>query len=92
MRALYQSEGQPWEDYDEMTTYFKSVGIAGLAELNRLTEEENRELFVCRDVTRMVELILEGLARGAQATSLNVGTPAELGRQRIAEEDGRGLE
>jgi len=63
MKAIYQSLDQPWEDYDETTAYFKKLGVSGLAEMNHLTPEENRELFACRDVTRMVELILEGLAR-----------------------------
>lgn len=63
MRALYDRLGLAWESYEEMTAYFRSVGTAGLAASNRLSVEENRELFWCRNVARIVELLLEGLTR-----------------------------
>jgi len=63
MRELYQTEGVEWEDYGAMTAWFQDFGLEGIAKLNRLSEEENREMSGCRDVTRIVELILEGLAR-----------------------------
>lgn len=61
MRALYDERGQAWEDYPAMTEWFASAGVAALSARNGLTEAANRELFVCRDVARIVELLLEGL-------------------------------
>lgn len=63
MRELYASEGQEWEDYDDMTAWFRNFGVSGLASLNRLSVEDNRELFRCCDVTGILELILSGMAR-----------------------------
>jgi hypothetical protein len=63
MRALYAEQGPPWEDYDEMAGIFASVGVPGLAARNSLSADQNRELFRCRDVGRIVELLLEGLTR-----------------------------
>lgn len=63
MRDLFQTEGEEWEDYDAITAWFRDFGVEGLTKLNRLTEAENRELFACRDTTRIMEFILEGLAR-----------------------------
>jgi hypothetical protein len=63
MRELYRQEGVEWEGYDAMATWFQSIGVEGLADLNRLSVEENRELFACRDVTGIVGLIIEGLTR-----------------------------
>ncbi len=63
MRALYEKQGLPWEDYEEMTKFLRSTGVAGLAEKNNLSLDENRELFWSRDVVRIVELLLEGLSR-----------------------------
>ncbi|HEY1120295.1 MAG TPA: hypothetical protein VGE67_01790, partial [Haloferula sp.] len=64
MKELYRAEGQPWEDYPEMTAFFAETGVEGLARMNKLSVEENRELFRSRDLVRVIELILEGLARG----------------------------
>lgn len=61
MRALYASEGVPWHDYPEMTSYLSELGVAGLSSLNGLTEHQNRELFRTRDLPRLVELVLIGL-------------------------------
>jgi hypothetical protein len=61
MRALYDRHGPEWLDYDTMTTEFADAGVAALAAHNGLSVDRNRELFVCRDVTRIVELLLEGL-------------------------------
>lgn len=63
MRELYGQEGTAWEDYDEISDYFKDIGIEGAASLNRLTAEENRELFTSRDLHRITGLIIEGLCR-----------------------------
>lgn len=63
MRELYRTEGEAWEDYEAMTAWFKEFGVDGLAKLNRLSIEENRTLFGCRDVTEIVRLILEGVTR-----------------------------
>lgn len=63
MRELYRTEGVEWEDYDSLGTWFRDFGVEGLANLNRLSIEENRELFAGRDVTGIVGLILEGLTR-----------------------------
>lgn len=65
MRALYEQHGQAWEDYEQMAEVLADTGVAGLAANNRLGVEENRELFRCRDLRRIVELLLEGLARVA---------------------------
>jgi len=63
MRALYEKHGPAWEDYDAMTGVFATAGVSGLASRNGLTVDENRELFQSRDVTRIVELLLEGLTK-----------------------------
>jgi len=63
MRDLYEKHGPAWEDYDDLATFFATTGIAGLAAQNRLSVDENLELFVCRDTKRIVELLLEGLTR-----------------------------
>ncbi len=63
MRALYQARGPAWEDYNEMTNLFRAVGVAGLANQNGLTVEENQELFWTRNLARTVELLMEGLTR-----------------------------
>ena len=61
MRAIYEQCGQPWLDYPEMVDLLRRTGPAGINQL--LTEDENRELFRTRAISRMVELILEGLGR-----------------------------
>ena len=63
MRALYDAHGPTWEDYEQMASLFKSRGVEESAAKNRLTTDENRELFECRDVLRIVELLLVGLTR-----------------------------
>jgi SLOG cluster2/TIR domain len=63
MRTLYEARGPAWEDYDEMTKLFRATGVAGLADQNGLTVEENQELFWTRNLARVVELLLEGLTR-----------------------------
>ena len=44
-----------------MTARFASAGVAELSARNGLSVAGNRELFVTRDVARIVELLLEGL-------------------------------
>jgi hypothetical protein len=61
MRAIYAQEGVPWFDYPEMAKYLSDIGVSGLSRLNGLTEVQNRALFRSRDVTALVELLLEGL-------------------------------
>jgi hypothetical protein len=61
MRALYDECGPAWEDYPAMAARFAADGVAELSARNGLSIAANRELFVCRDVTRIVELLLEGL-------------------------------
>ena len=70
MRDLYNQHGPAWKDYDDMATFFSTTGIAGLAAQNRLSVEENLELFVCRNTTRIVELLLEGMTRDDGAAAL----------------------
>ena len=45
-----------------MAARFATTGVQGVADRNGLSVERNRELFECRDVVRIVELLLEGLA------------------------------
>jgi hypothetical protein len=63
MRALYDRYGPPWEDYDSMASRFGTAGVSELAARNQLSVEENRELFQCRHVARIRELLLEGLTK-----------------------------
>lgn len=63
MRELFAKEGSPWEDYDSIKEFFSSTGILGLANLNKLNPNENRELFHSRDLTGVIGLILKGLAQ-----------------------------
>jgi hypothetical protein len=60
MRELYERYNQPWIDYPEMVAALRAKGLAGLNPL--LSETQHRELATTRDVTRMVELVLLGLA------------------------------
>lgn len=60
MRDLYDQCGQPWWDYPEMVDLLRQTGPAGINPL--LTEDENRELFRTRNISRMIELILKGLS------------------------------
>ncbi len=61
MRQLYEKRGVSWWSYDEMTTYLKEQGIEGLC--NKLSVEENKELFETVEIDRIVALILQGLRR-----------------------------
>ena len=64
MREMFAARGIVWKDYPEMAAFFcATVGVSGLSRVNRLSEEENRELFACRDVPRLIELLLIGLSR-----------------------------
>jgi hypothetical protein len=63
MRLLYANRSVEWWDYPEMRQFVASTGIAGLSQANSLSEDENRELFRTRDLTRLVELLLLGLGR-----------------------------
>jgi hypothetical protein len=63
MRGMYAERGIAWKDYPEMTAFCAGVGVAGLSQVNHLSEEENCELFSCRDVPRLIELLLIGLSR-----------------------------
>jgi SLOG cluster2/TIR domain len=63
MRELYAQHGIEWLDYPQMAKTFADVGVAGLSRANHLSDDENRELFRCRDVPRVVELLLLGLTR-----------------------------
>ena len=59
MRELYEQCGQTWWDYPQMVELLRNTGVAGINPL--LSEDENRELFHSRDISRMIELILAGL-------------------------------
>jgi hypothetical protein len=63
MRLLYTNRGVEWWDYPEMRQFIASQGVAGLSQANGLSEDENREFFRTRDLTRLVELLLLGLGR-----------------------------
>jgi hypothetical protein len=63
MRGMYAERGIAWKDYPEMAAFCAGVGVAGLSQVNHLSEEENCELFSCRDVPRLIELLLIGLSR-----------------------------
>ena len=66
MRAIYESRGEEWWDYEEMTRFIREKGIPGVNP--HLSQAENRELFHTRNVHRMVELIVLGLDRMREAT------------------------
>jgi hypothetical protein len=63
MRKIYETRGPAWEDYPAMSEFFAETGVAGLSAMNKLDPDENRELFVTRDVERIVTLVLAGLGR-----------------------------
>lgn len=63
MREIYRTEKAEWEDYGALTEWFRDFGVAGLAKQNRMSEEENETLFRSHDLTHIIELILQGLAR-----------------------------
>lgn len=64
MRQLYEERGG-WSDYLELTAYLQGLGMEGLVRQNALSEADNRELFVTRDVDRIIELVLTGLLKRA---------------------------
>ena len=64
MRDIYLKQGLEWIDYPQLARTCADLGVGGLSNANRLTIEENRELFRTRDVPRIVELLLAGLTRG----------------------------
>jgi hypothetical protein len=43
---------------------FVELGVGGLSEFNRLTMEENKELFNSPVLDRVIQLVLTGLSRG----------------------------
>lgn len=63
MRELYVQHGIEWQDYPELARLCADIGVAGLARANHLSDDENRELLRCRDVPRLIELLLLGLTR-----------------------------
>lgn len=50
-------------DPDAVWSEFAELGIAGLAETNRLTTEENKELLESLVLDRVIKLVLTGLSR-----------------------------
>jgi hypothetical protein len=50
-------------DRGRVWSAFKSIGVPGLSESNKLTVEQNRELFHTPAVERAIQLVLLGLAR-----------------------------
>ena len=64
LRDMFAEHGIAWTGYPDMAAFCATVGVSGLSRVNRLSEEENRELFYCRDVPRLIELLLIGLSRG----------------------------
>jgi hypothetical protein len=63
MRELFEERGIQWKDYPEMADFCAAVGVNGVSRANGLSDEENRELFYCREVSRLIELLLIGLGR-----------------------------
>lgn len=63
MKDLYVQRGIAWEDYADMSAFFRSVGVVGLARNNGLSEEENKLLFTSTNLEQIIELILLGLTR-----------------------------
>jgi hypothetical protein len=46
-----------------MAKIFAEAGVAGLSRANHLSEDENRELFRCRDAPRLADLVVTGIER-----------------------------
>jgi SLOG cluster2 len=63
LRGLFAEHGIQWKDYHDMANFCAAVGVKGVSRVNGLTDEENFELFYCRDVPRLIELLLIGLTR-----------------------------
>jgi hypothetical protein len=62
MREVYEQQGVHWEDYDAIADFFAEVGVEGVARDNGLSEADNRALLRSSDPSRIVELLLAGLA------------------------------
>ncbi|MFT5467870.1 MAG: hypothetical protein ACI8UO_002977 [Verrucomicrobiales bacterium] len=63
MRKIYEKRDGGWEDYPKMTKEFREMGVTRVAMLNKLSLNQNRELFESRDLTRITELLIEGLTK-----------------------------
>jgi hypothetical protein len=61
MRESYLEHRIEWQDYPELARLCADIGVDGLSRANHLSNDENRELFGCRDVPRVIELLLLGL-------------------------------
>ena len=61
--------GLPTIGYEDLVAELNRYGVSGLATANRLTEEENRFLFVTTSVDAAVYLIMQGLERLASPAS-----------------------
>ncbi|ACK86187.1 hypothetical protein [Methylorubrum extorquens] len=61
--AGHRLEADAEIDPNKVWSRFGALGVRGLARQNKLTEEENRELFHTPAVERAIQLILLGLAR-----------------------------
>lgn len=70
MRHLYEARGE-WVTYQTLRDLAAELGVHGLK--NGLQYHENAELFVTQDVSRMVELVLQGLGNLRQECA---STPA----------------
>jgi hypothetical protein len=63
MRDLYAQQNVVWQSYEEMAAFCANIGVRGLSQMNHLSEAENLELFNCRDLPRLIELLIAGLAK-----------------------------
>ena len=63
LRGLFTERGIQWKDYPEMANVCAAVGVKGVSRVNGLSDDENLELFYCREVPRLIELVLIGLTR-----------------------------
>jgi SLOG-like protein len=59
LRRMHPERRQPWDEYEEIATFFRGRGFAGLK--NGLTIDENRELASTRSPERIIELVLQGI-------------------------------
>jgi hypothetical protein len=63
MRDNYAHYNVAWQSYEEMTDFCANIGVRGLSKMNHLSDAENLELFNCRDLPRLIELLIAGLTR-----------------------------
>jgi hypothetical protein len=63
MRDLYSQHNVVWQSYEEIGDVCANIGVRGLSQMNHLSDAENLELFNCRDLPRLIELLVAGLAR-----------------------------